>query len=194
MGKYFQKISSITGFAYPKLIYDNSRTKVEFYGSILKQNDVAFYGPIVNIYIVYRLSSKTNKYSTVLENCLFGAMNITKNTHVDKYEYSGYGIGFDSKGSYTHPDRGYGKNVTIFGSDLSNSKHANNKTKNVLVLGQDFIQKINDTTINAEKMYSHNFTVENKTFCLGIRYNGDDSYLFVNGKELLNLKPKPKIL
>ena len=62
-------------------------------------------------------------------------MNITKNADVDKYEYSGYGIGFDSKGSYTHPDGRYGENVIIFGADLSNSKHANNKTKIVLILG-----------------------------------------------------------
>ena len=26
-----------------------------------------------------------------------------------------------------------------------------------------------------------NFTVANKTFCLSLHYNGDDSYLFVNG-------------
>ena len=50
----------------------------------------------------------------------------TSNPDADKYKYSGYGIGFDSKGSYKHPDR-YGKNVTIFGADMSKSKHANNK-------------------------------------------------------------------
>ena len=41
---------------------------------------------------------------------------------------------FHSEGSYTHPDGGYGKNVIIFGADLSNSKHANIK-RSVLVLG-----------------------------------------------------------
>ena len=45
-----------------------------------------------------------------------------------KWQYSGYGIGFDSKGEFTYPDRGYGKNVIIFGADLSNSRHSNNKT------------------------------------------------------------------
>ena len=38
-------------------------------------------------------------------------MNTTKNADLDKYEYSGYDIGLDSKGSYTHPYGGYGKNV-----------------------------------------------------------------------------------
>ena len=31
-------------------------------------------------------------------------------------------------------------------------------------------------------MYSPTFSAENKTFCLSLHYNGDVSYLFVNGK------------
>ena len=34
-----------------------------------------------------------------------------------------------------HPDEGDGKNVIIFGADLSNSNHDNNKAKHALVLG-----------------------------------------------------------
>ena len=69
--------------------------------------------------------------------------------------------------------------------------HANNKVNNVLVLGKEaFVQGINGTTIYAEKMYSTNFTVNNKKKCLSLHHNGDNSYLFVNGKEFINLKPK----
>ena len=39
-------------------------------------------------------------------------------------------------------------------------------------------------------MYSTNFSVENKKFCLSLHYNGDSSYLFVNGKEIINFKAK----
>ena len=39
-------------------------------------------------------------------------------------------------------------------------------------------------------MHSPNFTVNNKTFCLSLHYNGDNSYLFVNGKEVINFKAK----
>ena len=73
---------------------------------------------------------------------------------------------------------------------MTNSKHASNKTKDVLVLGRGLIQKIDDTTIYAEKMYSPNFTIGNKTFCLSLHYNGDDSYLFANGKEVIKFKAK----
>ena len=78
----------------------------------------------------------------------------------------------------------------MFRADLSSSKHANNKTRSILVLGKDFIRGIGNTTIYVEKMYSTNFTVGNKTFCLILHYNGDNSYLFVNGKEIINFKAK----
>ena len=112
-----------------------------------------------------------------LQNCLFGAVKLTKNTDVGQYKYSGYGIGFDSRGSFSHPSGGYVINVIIFGADLRSSTHSNNKTKSILVLGKDFIQGIYSTAIYAEKMYSINFTVDNKNFCLSLHYNGDNSYL-----------------
>ena len=71
---------------------------------------------------------------------------------------------------------------------MGNSRHANNKTQSVLVLGHGLIQKTNDTTIYAEKMYSPNFTVDNKTYCFSLYYKSDNSYLFVNGKEVTKFK------
>ena len=78
--------------------------------------------------------------------------------------------------------------MIIFGADLSSSVHSNNKNNNILVLGKDFIQRINGTTIYAEKMYTPNFTVYGKTICLSLRYNGDNSYLFVNNREIVKFK------
>ena len=68
--------------------------------------------------------------------------------------------------------------------------HANNKVDNVLVLDKAFIQGINGTTIYAEKMYSTDFTVDNKEFYSSLHYNGDNSYLFVNSKEIHKFKAK----
>ena len=78
----------------------------------------------------------------------------------------------------------------IFAADSSNSRHATKKTQSILVLGHGLVQKINNTTTYAEKMYSPNFSAENKAFCLSLHYNGDDSYLFVNGKEVTKFKAK----
>ena len=114
----------------------------------------------------------------------------TDTTDPDKYICSGYGLGFDSTGQFTHTQGGMARNIIIFGVDSSNSAHATNKTQNILILGHDLTQKINGTTIYVEKMYSPNFTAENKIFCLSLHYNGDDSYLFVNGKEATKFKAK----
>ena len=45
---------------------------------------------------------------------------------------------------------------------MSFSKHANNKANNICVMGKDYITKINDTTIYAEKMFYRNFTKAGK--------------------------------
>ena len=39
-------------------------------------------------------------------------------------------------------------------------------------------------------MYSINFTVTGKKFCLNLHYNGANSYLFVNGTEIIKFKGK----
>ena len=43
-------------------------------------------------------------------------------------------------------------------------------------------------TLSAAKMYSTNFTEHNKKFCLSWHYNGENSYLFVNGTEIHQFK------
>ena len=99
-----------------------------------------------------------------------------------------YGIGFDAKGNFTHPSGGIDQNIIIFGADMSSSVHANNKTKNILILG--ITQGLDDTTLTAEDMYSINFTVSRKKFCLSLHYNVANSYLFVNGTEVIKFKAK----
>ena len=166
--------------------------RLKFKGDSLGQNKVTYnQGKIVNIYIVYEISSTfTSQSSFTLKNSLFGAVKITQNADISKYSYSGYGIGFDSKRSFLHADGTYGVNIIIFGADLSSSTHANNKANNILVLGKDFIQGINGTTIYAEKMYTTNFTVYGRKVCLSLHYNGDNSYLFVNGRQIFKFKAK----
>ena len=66
---------------------------------------------------------------------------MTKNADTDKYKYEGRGICFDSTGEFTHQEGNMARNVVIFGADMADSKHADNRTKNVLVLGSGFIQK-----------------------------------------------------
>ena len=161
-------------------------------------NDHVINDNVVNIYIVYKLDPITSRDTTfTIQNPLFGAMQITKNADTSKYNYKGYGICFDESEEFTHVrkrgnlnDTTTGRNVIIFGVDMSFSKHANNKANNIYVMGKDYIQKINDTKIYAEKMYYRNFTDPGKKFVLSLHYNDNNSYLYVNGNQELKFKAK----
>ena len=61
--------------------------------------------------------------------------------------------------------------------------------KDIFILGEGPTQRL-EHTLSAEKMYSTNFTKQNTTFCLSMHYNGGNSYLFVNGTEIIKFKAK----
>ena len=123
----------------------------------------------------------------ILKNCLLSAVTLTKNADIEKYEYSGFGVGFDRRSSFSLPGVEFGQNVLIFGVDMGSSAHIDNKKKNILVLGKGPTQGL-EHTLTAEKMHSINFTVTNKKFCLSLHYNGANSCLFVNGTEIYKFK------
>ena len=185
---------SVATTSLPPLI-DNGRMSVRLEGAYFKQmrllrpnND-----NIVNIYIVYLIDPISNSRNTdyTVQNALFGGVNIAKDaTDTSKHKYEGYGIYFDEGGTFSKGGINNGKNVLIFGVHESSLVHANNKANNIYVMGDLFVQGINDTTLYAEKIYSQNFTAANKKFVLSLHYNGDDSYLFVNGKRELKFKAK----
>ena len=163
-----------------------TKIRLKFNKSCLKQSNTLTYdkGHIVNVYIVYELGAfSSNINDPTIKNCLFGAVTLTKNADIDKYGYSGYGIGFDRRSSFSFPGGGFGQNVLILGVDMSSSAHMVNKKRDILVLGKGPTQGL-ESTLTAEKMYSINFTLTKKKFCLGFHYNGANSYLFVNGTEI----------
>ena len=56
-------------------MYDNARIMLNFSGDLLKRDKITYsHGPVVNIYVVYRLAPRTNKSDVTLENCLFRAV------------------------------------------------------------------------------------------------------------------------
>ena len=113
---------------------------------------------------------------------------LTKNADIDKYRYSGYGSEFDRRSSFSFPGDGFGQNKIIFGGDLNLSPHIDNRGKDILILGRGPTQGLGEHSLTAEKMYSINFTVTKKKFCLSLHYNGANSYLFVNGTEIYKFK------
>ena len=64
-----------------------------------------------------------------LGNCLFGAVNITKNADPDKHGYSGYGTEYDARSQFSLLEGSSTKNVINFGTDDSSSVHVEVKRK-----------------------------------------------------------------
>ena len=84
---------------------------VKFNGScLIKQKKLTFIKKTVNIYIVYDLDSKLNNFDPTQQNCLFGAVNLTKNSDIDKYKYCGYGI---ERETFSHRTASFGENAII---------------------------------------------------------------------------------
>ena len=130
--------------------YDMSKTRTKFDGSFLNQLPATIlHGNIVNIYIVFEITSNYNdsNYLTV-EKCLIGSVKLSKNTDIDKYGYSGYGIGFDRKKSFSIGNE-IGKNVIY----LSMVQRLLNLKQNIQILSmhihyaQETFQKIGRKTM-----------------------------------------------
>ena len=67
---------------------------------------------------------------------MFGGINLTKNADPDKYLYSDYGIGFDTRGYDSLTDGSVGKNFVIFEVDMSSSMHIDNTWKDLSIIGK----------------------------------------------------------
>ena len=155
-----------------------------------KSNISYAHGKVVKIYIVYELgASGSHNNDPTLKNCLFGAVTLIKNADIDKYGYSTYGIGFDRRSTFSFPGCGFGQKLLIFGVDMSSSAYIDNKKKDILFLGKGPTQGL-EHSLTAEKIYSINFTLTKKKFCLSLHCNGANSYLFVNSTEIYKFKAK----
>ena len=73
---------------------------------------------------------------------------------------------------------------------MNSSIHFDNKGKDILILGKGRTQGLGEHSLTSEKMYSINFRVTKKKFCLSLHYNGANSYLLVNGTEIYKFKAK----
>ena len=72
---------------------------------------------------------------------------------------------------------------------MSSSVDVDNMIKDILIIGKGPPQGL-EHTLTAEKMYSINFTVTRKKFCLSLHYNGANSYLFISDTEIIKFKAK----
>ena len=181
---------------------NDSRMHVHLSGNHFQQNKVIIpnNNNAINIYCVYKLDPIASNRDTsfTIQNALFGAMQITKNaTESDENNYKGYGICFDERSQFGHTitedgrtHTTNGRNVLIFGVDMSFSAKATNRANHIYLMGDGLTQGINNTTLYVEKNYWRNFTDPGKKFIISLDYNGDESYFFVNGRQELKFKAK----
>ena len=114
-----------------------------------------------------------------VKNYLFGSVNLTDNADLDKYKYSGYIMGFDSRSEVSFTD---GCNVILFGISLSSSVHINNKNEDILILNEAETQEFDDTTLTIEANHPISYRQPRKRFVLNLHSHGSNSSLFVNTK------------
>ena len=83
------------------MIRNDSRTRLKFEGCSLKQEDTAHVtlNSVASLFIIYELDTWLREINTdvTLKDYLFRSEKLIENADPDKYKYSGYGIGFDSR-------------------------------------------------------------------------------------------------
>ena len=94
----------------------------------MRQEKIPYqHGSVINIYVVYEFTKRNSDSSFIIENGLFGNLQIVKDaTDNDNYKYSGYGICFDSHDKVSIGNIVDGKNVFIFGAIIPDSSIHNN--------------------------------------------------------------------
>ena len=88
---------------------------INFSRHCLINNNVSIPKKVINLNPSNILSLWLRNLNTdfTLNNCLFGSVGLTKSADPEKYKYSGYGIGFDSRPDFLFTDGGVGK-MTLF--------------------------------------------------------------------------------
>ena len=95
-------VANISG-DYPK-VSGGTKMRVKFSGNYIKENKSIYsVKSVVNIYIVYSLDPIRDTRNTdfTAQNCLFGAVKLTKDVNTSNYQYKGYGISFDEGSQFS---------------------------------------------------------------------------------------------
>ena len=137
-GESIENITKSDSNFGPTFVDHHILPDINFSGCCLIKSIISIPKKVINLYICYTLGSQLKNLNTdfTLSNCLFGSVKLTKNADLDKYKYTSYNIGFDSRSEFLFTDGSYGKNVIIFGADMNSSVPVDNKGKDILILAE----------------------------------------------------------
>ena len=94
--------------------FKTPKFQVEFNGSYLKPARGSFApSKTINLYITFQIKSWSFYVGNVftLRNSLFEGVKLTKNAYPEKYSYSGHGIWFHERETFSLPNDTFWKNV-----------------------------------------------------------------------------------
>ena len=193
-GMSVQNIKNVTkaDILFPPTFFEHHLLQdINFNGRWLI-NNISIHKKVINPYISYTLTPWFRNLNTcfTLNNCLLGSVKLTKNADPDKCKHKNYEIGFDYSSEFLFADGSMGRNVIIFGADMSSYVHVNNKNKDILILCEGPKQRLDDTTLTAGAKYPVNFTQPSERFVLSLHYNAINSSLFVNTTKIYQFKAK----
>ena len=142
--------------------------------------------------MVYKLTPRIiHEHGLVQVNGLFGNLKIGNTKDTLHYRYhDGIGVFFDARDGYGGTGLNEYRNLILYGGDMKNSSHKTNKNHHIYIIGKSFTQGLQyGATIYAEHDYIKvNGSQVNKKFILSVHYNGDNSYLFINGGKQFQFK------
>ena len=111
----------------PIFVYHHVLPDINFNVHCLIKNNIKS-----NKYICFLYTRSTiKKINTdfILGNSLFGSAKLTMNADLDRYKYSGYGVGFDLHTEFSLPEGSMERNFIIYGADLCSSVQIDNRGK-----------------------------------------------------------------
>ena len=118
----------------PSLTNHRPLPLAKFSGNCLRMSSISVHQKVVNLYISRIIDTWPRDLNTnfTLDNCLLGAVELTKNADPNKYLYNA----FDTRSEFSLTDSSVGKNDIIFVADMGLSVDIDNKSKDILVLGE----------------------------------------------------------
>ena len=134
-----------------KLIWmNNSKIRLKFKGSCSKQENKAPLTPnnVAKLFIVYAVDRWPWDLNIdfTLKDSLFGAIKLTKNADREKYKYSDYGIGFDSRSEFSLSDGSMGEMLLFLELIWEHLCILIIRIKDILILGRVPAEGLDDIT------------------------------------------------
>ena len=122
---------------------------------------------------------------------MFGAIKIVKNIDKDKWVCNGFWKAFDGNILWSFGNT-FAGNFVHLSVDNSSSSHSDNCKNNFLILDEGSTYDIKEIILmdlaSQKERFFINFSKASSKFWLSLHYNGDNSYSFVNGKEIYKFK------